>query len=180
MLPVAARSFHSIDKMMDDEDATSYPVEFLNSLNPSGLPQHKLTLKIGSPIMLRNLDPPKLCNGMRLVVKALNKYVIEATILTGLFKGENVFVPRIPLIPTDFPFRFRRLQFPIRLAFAMTINTSQGQSLSVTGIDLRDECFSHGQFYVAMSRAENPKHLYVLADVNNSRKNIVYAQVLKD
>jgi len=54
-------------------------------------------------------------------VKALNAYLIEATILTGAFKGENVFVPRIPLIPTDFTFRFKRLQFPIRLAFAMAI-----------------------------------------------------------
>jgi ATP-dependent DNA helicase PIF1 len=180
MMPVAARSFYSIDKIMDEEEATSYPVEFLNSLNTSGLPQHKLTLKVGSPIMLlRNLDPPKLCNGTRLVVKTLNTYVIEATILTGAFKGENVFLPRIPLIPSDLPFRFKRLQFPIRLAFAMTINKSQGQSLNVTGIDLRDECFSHGQFYVAMSRAENPKNLYVLAE-NNSTKNIVYAQVLKD
>jgi hypothetical protein len=179
-MPAVARSFFSIDKILDEEEATSYPVEFLNSLNSSGLPQHKLTLKVGSPIMLlRNLDPPKLCNGTRLVVKALNTYVIEATILNGTFKGDNVFIPRIPLIPSDLPFRFQRLQFPIRLAFAITINKSQGQSLSVTGIDLRDECFSHGQFYVAMSRAENPKNLYVLADENNSTKNIVYAQVLK-
>ena len=68
----------------------------------------------------------------------------------------------------------------LECAFAMTINKSQGQSLNVTGIDLRDECFSRGQLYVAMSRAENPKNLYVLADENNSTKNIVYAQVLKD
>ena len=40
--------------------------------------------------------------------------------------------------------------------------------------------YSHGQFYVAMSRAENPKNLYVLADENSSTKNVVYAQVLKD
>jgi len=62
----------------------------------------------------------------------------------------------------------------------MTKNKTQGQSLSATEIDLRDECFSHGQFYVAMSKADNTKPLYVLADDNNSTKNIVYALVLKD
>jgi len=60
-------------------------------------------------MLLRNLDPPKLCNGLRLVVKALSTNVIEATILTGAIKGKNVFVPRIPLIPTDFPFQFQRI-----------------------------------------------------------------------
>jgi hypothetical protein len=181
IMPVAARSFYSIDRVMDEEEATNYPIEFLNSLNPSGLPQHKLTLKIGSPIMLlRNLDPPKLCNGTRLAVKVLKTSVIEATILTGAFRGESVFIPRIPLISSDLPFEFKRLQFPIRLAFAMTINKSQGQSFNVTGIDLRAECFSHGQFYVAMSRAVSPKNLYVLPDENQTTRNIVYTQVLTD
>jgi len=48
--------------------------------------------------------------------------VIEATILTGPFEGEAVLIPRILMIPTDLPFQFKRLQFPIRLAFAITIN----------------------------------------------------------
>ena len=131
-------------------------------------------------MLLRNLDPPKLCNGTRLVVKKLNKHIIEATILTETFKGENVFIPRIPLIPTDLPFNFKRLQFPVRLGFAITINKSQGQSLNITGIDLRDECFSHGQLYVAMSRAKDPKNLYILTNENNFTKNIVYTKILKD
>ncbi|GBP58755.1 Putative fatty acyl-CoA reductase CG5065 [Eumeta japonica] len=46
--------------------------------------------------------------------------------------GEEVLIPRIPMIPTDMPFEFERLQFPICLAFAMTINKSQGQSLKIT------------------------------------------------
>ena len=41
--------------------------------------------------------------------------LIEATILTGPYEGEAVLIPRIPMIPTDLLFQFKRLQFPIRL-----------------------------------------------------------------
>ena len=71
--------------------------------------------------------------------------VIEATILTGHFGGEADPFARIPMIPTDLPFQFKRLQFPIRLAFAITINKAQGQSFKKWSIDLNTDCFSHGQ-----------------------------------
>lgn len=71
--------------------------------------------------------------------------VVEATILTGPFKGADVLIPRIPMIPTDMPFQFKRLQFTIRLASAITINKAQGQSLELRGLDLDADCFSHGQ-----------------------------------
>ncbi|UYV70960.1 hypothetical protein LAZ67_8001258 [Cordylochernes scorpioides] len=51
----------------------------------------------------------------------------EATILTGCFQNEEVFIPRIPLIHDDkhSPLHFKRLQFPIRVSFAMSINKAQ-------------------------------------------------------
>jgi ATP-dependent DNA helicase PIF1 len=52
--------------------------------------------------------------------------IIEATILNLKMKGEDVLLPRIPMIWTDMPFKFKRLQFPVRLTFAMTINKAQG------------------------------------------------------
>jgi ATP-dependent DNA helicase PIF1 len=114
---------------------------------------HNLQLKIGSPvILLRNLNSPRLCNDTRLVIKKLMKNVIEAIILNGKFRGENILLPRIATIPIDVLIQFIRLQFPIRLAFAMTINKSQGLTMSVCGFDLRTSCFSHGQLYVAYSR----------------------------
>ena len=79
--------------------------------------------------MLWNINQPKLCNGTRLSVKKLMTNIIEAKILTGPFKGENVLILWIPMIPTDMSFQFKRLQFPIRLASAITINKAQGQSV---------------------------------------------------
>ncbi len=95
--------------------------------------------------MLRNINQPQLCNGTRLAVKKLMNNVIEATIIKAKYKGEDVLIPRIPMIPTDLPFDFKRLQFPVRLVFAKTINKSQGQSLEVCGIKLEFPCFAHGR-----------------------------------
>jgi hypothetical protein len=37
-------------------------------------------------------------------------------------KGADVLLPPIPMVPTDMPFEFKRLQFPVQLAFAMAIS----------------------------------------------------------
>ena len=179
MIPGSLKQYKSIDTVTDPSQAVFYPVEFLNSLEPAGFPSHNLQLKTGSSIMLlRNLDPPRLCNGTRLCVKHFYPNVIEATIVTGCGRGDDVFIPRIPLIPTDLPFEFKRLQFPIRLAFAMTINKSQGQSMKFVGLDLTNPCFSHGQLYVGCSRVGNPKNLFILAPEGKT-KNIVYKKALE-
>ncbi|XP_076948844.1 ATP-dependent DNA helicase PIF1-like [Bidens hawaiensis] len=62
------RVYYSFDTTEDDH-RNLYPTEFLNSINVSGLPPHKLRIKIGCPIiLLRNIDPSDgLCNGTRLV-----------------------------------------------------------------------------------------------------------------
>ncbi|XP_037911978.1 uncharacterized protein LOC119652109 [Hermetia illucens] len=177
-LPGQLVSFKSVDTVMNQDDVVNYPTEFLNSLELSALPPHNLQLKIGSVVMvLRNINQSRLCNGTRLVVEKLMNNVIEATIIKGKYKGEDVLIPRIPMIPTDLPFDFKRLQFPLCLAFAMTINKSQGQSLEVCGINLEFPCFAHGQLYVAYLRVEQPSSLFIYAPQNKT-KNIVYEKAL--
>lgn len=150
--------YKSVDSVMNEERCTTYPIEFLNSIELSGVPSHKLELKIGVPIILkRYLNAPKLSNGTRLRVKHLGCNLITATILIGSSKGEDVFIPRMPLITTDLPFQFQRLQFPVKLAFAITINKSQGQTLEIAGLHLQMSCFSHKQLYVACSRVPSRK-----------------------
>lgn len=178
-IPGQLFTFKSVDTIMNPDEVVNYPTEFLNSLDLPGLPPHILQLKIGAPIiMLRNIQQPKLCNGTRLSVKKIMSNVIEATILGGKFKGEDVLIPRIPMISSDLPFEFKRLQFPIRLAFAMTINKSQGQTLQMCGIHLENPVFSHGQLYVACSRVGKPSVLHIFTN-DKKTKNVVYQRALQ-
>ncbi|KAL7291674.1 hypothetical protein TKK_0014709 [Trichogramma kaykai] len=142
-IPGVSTSYKSIDTVMNQDEIVNYPTEFLNSLDLPGMPPHDLTLKVGVPIiLLGNINPPQLCNGTRLSVKKLMKNIIETTILNGKSKGTDVLLPRIPMIPTDMPFEFKRLQFPVLLAFAMTTNTAQGQPLQNQHLERFIDCSS--------------------------------------
>ncbi|CAH9120016.1 unnamed protein product, partial [Cuscuta epithymum] len=90
--------------------------EFLNSIKLSGVPNHELTLKVGTPVMLlRNIDHSMgLCNGTRLILTRLGDHILEGTILAGVSAGKKVLIPRLSLTPSDssLPFKFQRRQFP--------------------------------------------------------------------
>ncbi|KAH9960631.1 hypothetical protein BC827DRAFT_1206971 [Russula dissimulans] len=101
----------------------------------------------------------------------------------GDHDGEIALIPRITLSPSiqnlDHAIGFKRREFPVQLAFAMTINKSQsqGQSVKFVGIDLRTPVFSHGQLYVAFSRATSYRRIKVLLNndvLTTSTSNVVY------
>ena len=83
---------------------------------------------------------------------------IRATILTGSHRMKKCIIPRVTLYPSNspYPFKFGRRQFPLRHAYVMTINKSQGQTFRRTGLLLPESCFAHGQLYVAWSRCGYP------------------------
>ena len=176
-LPDDCVEYRSLDSVPDESQAVHFPVEFLNSLEVSGLPLHLLSLKVNAPIIiLRSLDPPRVTNGTRCVITKLSANTIEAKISHGKYAGHNIIIPRIPLIPA-LPFEFRRLQFPISLCFAMTVNKSQGQTFKAVGIDLTDESFTHGMLYVALSRVGSPDSLTLLVREDRKTRNVVYSEV---
>lgn len=182
------KTYLSADSVADEDQDALYPIEFLNILTPSGMPPHRLYLKKNAPIiLLRNLNSKEgLLNGTRLCVVNLGKRIIEARIMTGNSKGNTVFLPRISMIPSDsgLPFDLKRRQFPIKPAFAMTINKSQGQTFNHIGLDLTHPPFTHGQLYVALSRVRSFDSLSILPNPesvvngNHTTHNIVFQDVL--
>jgi len=190
MIPGDVKTYMSCDTISNSNDGGAFsdlePPELLHSLKISGLPNHSLELKIGAPvILLRNLNQSiGLCNDTRLVVTKMGDRVVQTKVISGSKVGETVLIPRIDLTPSNLPdLQIRRGQFPLKLAFAMTINKSQGQTLNQVGIYLPRPVFSHGQLYVALSRVSSPSGLKVLTcnrrgvpmDVT---KNVVYKDVL--
>ena len=179
-LPGNSVEYRSLDSVLDESQAVHFPIEFLNSLEVSGFPSHLLSLKIAAPIIiLRSLDPPRVTNGTRCVITKLSANTIEAKISHGRYAGHDIIIPHIPLIPSNstLPFEFRRLQFPVALCFAMTINKSQGQTFKAVGVDLTNESFTHGMLYVALSRVGSPNCLTLLVREGRKTCNVVYSEV---
>ncbi|XP_033229725.1 ATP-dependent DNA helicase PIF1-like [Belonocnema kinseyi] len=122
--------------------------EYLNSLNPPSLPPHELRLRKYRAVMLiRNMSiSESLCNGTKLLILDMKDNALRCQILTGSKTGEITYLSRVTLHCENIdPFSFRRGQCPIKLAFVMPINKSQGQTFDVIGIDLRKHVFNHGQ-----------------------------------
>ena len=91
----------------------------------------------------------------------------------------------------NFPFELTRLQFPLKIAFALTINRAQGQSAQKCGILLPKNFWTYGQVYVAFSCCGNPHNIFVWAEQSHFKdcqgrlelgkkyiKNVVYKEVL--
>uniref|UniRef100_A0A0G4HEZ5 ATP-dependent DNA helicase n=1 Tax=Chromera velia CCMP2878 TaxID=1169474 RepID=A0A0G4HEZ5_9ALVE len=190
MYPGAEREYKSVDVSSDPEMGHLLVPEFLNGLQPSGLPPHKLRLKRFMPlILIRNLNKTRgLANGTRLILLYMGDKYLQCRVITGPRTGKEVLIPRLNLETEQKgkqAFKFHRRQFPVLPAFALTINRSQGQTLERMGLCLASEVFAHGQGYVALSRCGeeegakifNPDEIGWITPIQF--KNVVYEEILQ-
>lgn len=150
LLPGVSKTYLSADTPLDDYtfdvNAVFHDVEHLNNTTPSGFPPHRLHLKVNTVVvLLRNIDVRNgLCNGTRLLVEQLGENLIYCRILTGNATKQKT---RVVLSQFCFDYKnnspdgtrmhFRRRQFPLRIAFCITVNKAQGQTVSKLGIALQ-------------------------------------------
>ena len=186
------RDAEILDGMQPNDD-------FLQLCSKSGVPPHDLKLAVGLVCMLMRNIAPGLTNGKRCVVKRINNHSVEV-VSPEHWRGPHAqytanevhYIPRI-----IFHWKFsglgmtvERRQFPLRLAYAVTFNKSQGKTLRKVVLDLRTPPFAHGQLYVALSRVSTANHLVVLCDPdaikhNNNEEwittiNVVERKLLED
>jgi len=129
-----------------------------------------LELKVGAPILFSR-NAWNYFNGERgIVVNIDDTYVYVQKLDGKVVKLEQVAQSKTEWVEkkSDGKLEFieeellRIYQYPIKLAFAITIHKSQGMSIENLIIETR-EIFAPSQFYVALSRASNPKNLTLIA-----------------
>jgi hypothetical protein len=83
-------------KCSDVAEAMNFPFEFLQSLTPSGMPPHKLNLKIGAfMILLRNFNINNgLCNDTGMGIKNIMENIVDCEVISGGRIGERVYIPQ--------------------------------------------------------------------------------------
>jgi hypothetical protein len=158
--PNRCREYLSYDKLGEVDDprdviSSMLSEEILNEANCKGSPPHALKLAVNDICyLLYNLSrKDRLAKNTRVRILSLRQYCIRVQTCE-----ENPTCHWIPRIRFKFPLRWgeayqlTRTQFPLRLAYAVTVNKSQGQEYDQVLFDVTEQPFSHGQMYVALSR----------------------------
>jgi len=152
-----------------------------------GVPNHKLVLKKGDICFLLRTISKKdhLSKNTRVKIQRITRYRIIISTLDAHPKIHSI--PRIRFkVPHISGFSLIRTQFPLALAYAMTKNKAQGQSLQWSINDIRSPSFSHGQEYVALSRPVDFDQVAIFCTENQCNEdsvfitNIVYPELFAE
>ena len=159
----------------------------LNTVSASGAPEHYLRLKINDIcLVLRGLRPAGLATNER--VRIIQFYSNCVKVETLQTPSRTIYIPKIRFkFPTNFnsSYKMIRTQFPLRLAYCMTYNKSQGQTLNRVLLDTTEEPFAHGHAYVAMSRVRTRKniciflHPHAIREGHPTLTNVVYDKIIQ-
>ena len=176
MNPHPAYILSSVDKVKDIDDPHGIlqrmiSESVLERFQRPGVPHHRIVLKKDDICMvMRNLNKREgIAKNTRVKIVHISQYVIRVCTLGANPKFYNV--PRIPFtvtLPYGRSIKMVRKQFPLRLAYSMTYNKSQGQEFDKVVVDIRKNPFTHGHLYVALSRIRIAKNIRLFTERNKN------------
>ena len=148
---------------------STYQAVIAGKLERSAFPTEELLeLKEGAQIMLlRNDKDRRWVNGTLGIIHALSETEIKVRI-----EGIVYTVPKATWEKIRYTYNTGTkkieeevvssfTQFPVRLAWSVTIHKSQGQTYESIAVDLTHDTFAPGQLYVALSRCTSFEGLYL-------------------
>jgi hypothetical protein len=139
----------------------------LNQMNHTSVPPHILELKVNDICLItRNLSKRYgLANNTRVRILEISPMKSVIRVQTLGTNARAAIIPRIRFkfrLPFGQSFEMTRVQFPLRLAYCMTYNKSQGQTLQKVLLDVSVPPFAHGHLYVALSRVTNYSDIKII------------------
>jgi len=131
-----------------------------------------LELKEGAQIMMIKNEPGKWVNGTIGKIESLSENEIKVNLNGKIHVVEKVIWEKKKFksdkgeVKDTIIGSFK--QYPIKIAWAITIHKSQGQTFDKFIVDMSTGAFAHGQTYVALSRATNFKGIYLKSPIQLS------------
>ena len=207
MSPAPSRSYVGVSEIDCGENVRNadFADGKLEMYNDPAAPLHTLVLKEGDIVMLtRNIDKNSgLVANVRVRIVQLRDHTVEV----ALHGDDDAAPPKrfnvcrwrtLFKMSHDPDILIARTQFPFRLAYALTFNKAQGQTLHRVLVDLTSNrgtaaagdkdlhggAFAHGHLYVALSRVERSTNIAVFVDDARaeavSAAHIVHTSLLYD
>ncbi|HAJ57546.1 MAG TPA: AAA family ATPase [Candidatus Omnitrophica bacterium] len=137
-------------------DGSSYPAD------------ENLKLRKGAQVMLLRNDPEhRWVNGTMAVINELTENSVKIVVNGNIYdvpicewqRIEYRFNSTLDIIEKKVVGVFR--QYPLKLAWAITIHKSQGQTFNVIAIVMGKGAFVHGQIYVGLSRCRTLEGIFL-------------------
>ena len=190
-LPTDYTTLYSYDDLNESSEISDFfkqnvTEEFFNQINYPNIPPHELQLKIGMECyIVRNLAPEEgILNNTQVTILRITRNLIQVRLTEN---SKIFYIPKITFCINlkSKGIKLNRQQFPLRAGYVKTFNRAQGATLDRAGLDLRKECFCHGQLAVAISRVRTRNDVLILttedelsSDNHAITTNVVFDELL--